>query len=331
MTFQPRFCPRPDCPSHSGSAFCYRRRGVFQRLCDRRVVPRFLCLACGHGFSLQSFRVDYRLKRPELLPRFFADRVSKVTHRQSARIQACSRATEERHFRRLAAHCQDFHSAQLLRALLHGGLGQTFLLDELETYEHHRLRKPVTVPVLIEHESGFVVDARVGTLASRERSSEKPRPTAGVRRSQSRRVVQEALQRLFDFAPKDRKIWMRTDHKPSYAVLLRRRFGRRCVHEQTSSRRRRDLWNPLWPINHTLARLRDGVSRLVRETWAAAKLRGWLAGHIAIWICFRNYVRGRTNRLHWLTPAMALGLDQRRWSVRHLLQWRLFPHSLAQP
>ncbi|MBI5434954.1 MAG: hypothetical protein HZA52_19125 [Planctomycetes bacterium] len=89
MQFQPRFCPRPDCRSHAQGRvggrrethprvpFLYRRRDTFTRGCDRRVVPRFLCLTCKRGFSEQSLRVKYRLGRRELLPLLFLDRVPK--------------------------------------------------------------------------------------------------------------------------------------------------------------------------------------------------------------------------------------------------------------
>ncbi|MBK8177885.1 MAG: hypothetical protein IPK67_03080 [Planctomycetes bacterium] len=146
--------------------------------------------------------MDYRLERPELLPWFFHDRVSKVTHRQSARIHACSRSTEERHFGRLREHCKAFHDKQMALMAARGGLGEVFLFDEQETFEHSRLKKPVTVP---------------------------------------------------------------TDMKKTYGVLLRRLFGERCRHLRTISTLKRDTRNPLWHINHTLARTRDGVSRLVRR------------------------------------------------------------------
>lgn len=333
MTFQPRMCPRRDCPSQAGEPFRYRRKGTFQRRCDRRVVARFLCLTCSRGFSEQRFRLDFRLKRPELLARFFADRISKVTHRQSARNQGCSRTTEERHFRRLSRHCEDFHAARLEDVARRGGLGRVFLLDEMETYEHDRLRKPLTAPILVEHTSGFVVDARVGTLPSRERDrAQRARgvPQLDRRVSESRRVVKEAFRTLAEFAPKDGRIWVLTDCKPSYTVLLDERFGQRCVHERTSARRKRDLNNPLWPINHTLARLRDNVSRLVRATWAAAKRARWLQGHIAIWVCYRNYVRGKTNRHQRIPPAVDLGVIDQRLDLRQLLRWRVFPPELAQ-
>ena len=332
MSFLPPFCPHAHCPSHSGQPFTYRKGGSFQRHCDRRTVPRFLCLTCARSFSEQTFRFNYRLKRPELLARFFLDRVSKVTHRQSARNHACSRSTEERHFRRLSGHCEAFHGARLAEVTARGGLGEVFLLDELETYEQHRTLKPVTVPILIERESGFVIDARVGAMAPRgSRSAAERRQLVGQieregeRKSESREVVKAAFERLRDASPKDRAVSVLTDEKPSYGQLLRELFGERCRHLRTASTKRRDVRNPLWPINHTLARVRDNLSRLVRETWAAAKLRRWLAGQLAIWVCYRNYVRGRTNRQPRTTPAMVLGVQKQRWRVRELLEWRVFP------
>ncbi|MCK6444752.1 MAG: hypothetical protein L6Q99_00005, partial [Planctomycetes bacterium] len=82
--------------------------------------------------------------------------------------------------------------------------------------------------------------------------------------------------------------------------------------------------NPLFPINHTLARVRDNLSRLVRRNWGASKKREWLLGHCAIWITYRNYVRDRVNRERGVTPAMKLGLETAPWSVERLLRWRVF-------
>ncbi len=317
--FRPSACPRLDCPSRRGEPFAYRRRGRFKRRCDGRVVRRFLCLACRRGFSQQTFRLDYRLKRPELLPSFFLDRVSNCTHRQSARNHGCSRTTEERHFRRLGEHCRAFHEKQL--ESLARSHATTFLLDELETYEQHRTQKPVTVPILIERESGFVVDAQVGALPPLTKiEGSEPR------RSESREVVQAVLQRLRAL-PEDEGSELRvvTDEKPSYARVLKELFdedgARKLVHETASPGRARDQTHSLSPITHTLARVREDVSRVERDTWAAAKKRRWLASHLAIWIAYRNYVRGKTNKEHRVTPAMAMGFDERPRSVRELLAW----------
>ena len=321
MRFRPRFCPRSDCPAHrSGRPFRCQRAGLYSRRCDRRRVQRFQCLTCQRGFSTQTFRVDYRLKRPGLLLPLLRDRYSKVTHRQSARTLFCSRSTEERHFRRIAEHCRELHDSRLAEVAARGGLGRSFLLDELETYEHHRTKKPVTVPVLIERKSGFVLDLKVGSMVARG----KRRPGA-ARRSESRQRVREAFRLLWDFAPKDRVIGVTTDVKPTYAAILRRLFGKRCFHIQITAKRLRDGRNPLSPVNHTCARLRDGVSSLVRETWAASKKRRGLRERLAIWICYRNYIRGRINREPRRTPAMALGVTRDQYTPRRLLAWRVFP------
>jgi hypothetical protein len=209
-----------------------------------------------------------------------------------------------------------------------------FALDEQETFEHDRLKKPVTVPVLIEKQSYFVVDARAGAMAARGRKGRKSKrdtvllaefPGLERRRSESRQEVKAAFERLREFAPKDGPVWVATDEKQSYATILHEIFGERLRHGTTPATRRRDPSNPLFRINHTLAMTRDGVSRLVRRTWAAAKLRQWLAGQLAIWICYRNYVRDRTNKDHRLTPAMALGVLTEQWSVPRLLEWRVLP------
>jgi len=95
-----------------------------------------------------------------------------------------------------------------------------------------------------------------------------------------------------------------------------------------SSRRKRDIRNPLFRINHTLAMLRDGISRLVRQTWAASKDRVQLQVHLWVWNCYRNYVRPMTNaeaKKGGRTPAMAIGLVDRRRRPVDLLRWRVGP------
>ena len=325
MSLVPTFCPHAACPSRSGAAhFSCRPRGSYFRKCDQRTVQRFKCLCCPRGFSEQTFRVNYRLKRPDLLAIFFRDRVSKVTHRQSARTLGCSRSTEERHFRRLSGHCKDFHEAQLDEISARGGLGTVFLLDELETYEHHRLKKPVTVPVLIEHSSGFVIDTRAGALPARRRKGQPLPPMAERRKSESREVVQAAFERLRQVTSKEGPLSVLTDEKHSYARILKALFGERVQHSTTPSSRKKDIHNPMSPLHHTLAMLRDGISRLVRENWAASKLRGCLAGHLSIWTCYRNYVRDWKNRCPRTSPAMVLGALERQWGVAQLLDRRVF-------
>ena len=334
MQFLPRHCPRPDCPSIISHHFRWRRKGHFTRRCDGRTVPRFTCLECHRTFSSQTFRVDYRLRKPKLHLALFRDFVSKTTMRQSARMLGCTRRTVAHRLALLGRHCREFHSSILDRAKQKGGVSGIFQLDELETFEHSRLLRPVTVPVLIERSSYFVLHASVAPMACRgglsPRLREKKEAMAqqfGKRHSGSVAAVRESFDCLASLHRPEACVTMQTDRKASYATNLKRIFGERIRHERYSSKAVRNYSNPLFPINHTFAMMRDGLSRLVRRSWAAAKLRERMSSHLWIWIAYRNYVRGITNEAPNVTPAMALGVDSRKWKRKELLAWRVFTIS----
>jgi transposase-like protein len=331
MRFHPRHCPRSACSSHITRHFRWRRKGFFHRLCDGRFVQRFLCLECRRTFSVQSFRLDYRLRKPRLHLALFKDFVSKTTLRQSARTLGCTRKTVTHRLKLLGRHCREFHHAVLERARTRGIVG-TFQLDELESFEHSRRLKPLTVPVLIERTSFFVLHAECAPLAVRGPLSaanrirkEANELLMGKRRSGSVQAVRNALECMARVHRAAALVVVQTDRKKSYATRLRQLFGERIRHEQYSSTALRNYTNPLFPINHTLAMMRDGVSRLVRRSWAASKIRERLELHIWIWIAYRNYVRAITNSANRTTAAMALGIDHKKWKREELLAWRVVP------
>jgi len=332
MRFRPPFCPLPDCPSRRGTVpFRCHRKGFYLRSCDGRSVQRFLCLACRRRFSTQAFRLDYRLKLPSLSRRVFPFFVSKVTHRQTARILRVSRRTVAHRLLLLGRHCRDFHESCLRGNRLRGGLRGTFQLDELETYETDRRLFPVTVPVLIERDSFFVVHAETAPIPARgglrPRDVERKKAAEvryGRRRSGSRESVERsfaALRRALDpgFSPD-----IQTDRKTSYIGIVRRQIPRFASHSRIHSSEVRNTKNLLFPINLTLAMLRDGVSRLVRRSWGASKLRRRLEDHLWIWIAWRNYVRGITVTRTEVTPAMQMRVVGTKLSSASLLRWRVF-------
>src|SRR5882757_5102348 len=203
MRFEPRFCPHSDCPSFRTHHFRWRRKGRFSRLCDGQSVPRFLCLECRRTFSSQTFRLNYRLRKPKLHLALFKDFVSKTTMRQSARNLGCTRRTVAHRLALLGAHCREFHAAMLARARKKGGIEGIFQLDELETFEHSRRLKPVTVPVLIERKSFFIVHMNCAPLPCRGRLSKRLREMKaeleeqfGKRTSGSRAAVDESFASL---------------------------------------------------------------------------------------------------------------------------------------
>lgn len=334
MRFQPPFCPAVAAGHAQHAGFQYQRRGSYVRHCDGRRVQRFICTLCRTSFSSQTFRFDYRHKRPSFDHEIFLGFVSKVSQRQIARNRPFSRKVVARRLRRFGAHGRAFHERQL------GLLGPkqawpgAFQLDELETFEHNRRLRPLTVPVLIHRPSYCVLHTAVGTLPARKplspRNQEKLRvqeEKEGKRRSESRIRVRECFERLGKVGPQLGPVRVRTDEKTSYATELKRVFGERLVHRTTASKVPKCYENPLFPINHTLAMLRDGLSRLVRRNWGTTKKAWALDLHLWTWIAWRNYVRPITNSNAKETPAMVAGLIPGKLELADLLRWRVFPHA----
>lgn len=327
MGFTPAFCP---CGSHE--SFQYQRRGTYTRACDGRAVQRFLCKQCGKSFSTQTFAGDYRQKDSRLDVPIFVAYVSCVSQRQTARSLHCNRKRVVRRLLRFSEQCRAFHDARVKLLERSGISSGLFLLDELETFEHNRRLKPVTVPVLVHKPSHCVLHTAVGTLPPRRPLRERDKPKlealekAGEKRtSQSREKVAECFDVLARVVPKSGTVHVRTDQKHTYAALLKQRFGERLVHRTTNSQEPRTYLNPLFVVNHTLAMLRDGLSRLRRRSWCASKLRERLQRHLWVWIAWRNYVRPITNLNHEQTPGMVAGLIERMLDIPELTALRAFP------
>jgi transposase-like protein len=328
--FRPPFCPIIGCPSRSTrSAFSWRSRGTYRRKCDGRKIKRYSCNICQKHFSVQTFKTDYRWRKPKLHFRLFEHFVSKVTMRQMARIHGVRRPTVERRLRRLGETCRRFHHQALLNHQTNGGLRGIFQLDELETYETDRRLQPVTMPVIIERSSYFVVHGEAAPMGARgnltpTHTKRKLRYEIqqGIRRSGSLEAVQNSLLKLREAHSPAHRIHLQSDKKTTYRREFRRIVRAQVLcHSTTSSKVRRDKENMLFPINHTFAMMRDCISRLVRRTWAASKSRQRLNSHFWIWVAYRNYIRSITVRAK-VTPAQVIGVQNHGWTQVELLKWR---------
>lgn len=333
MSFRPPCCPFDDCKSHKTQQFLWRKKGTFPRKCDGRRIQRFFCRTCSRSFSSQTFRVDYRLHLVHLSSAIFSLFVSKVSQRQIARVFHCHPDTIAHRLRLFANHCQQFHQRYLDKTAATGGVEWGhYQLDEMESFETDRRIQPVTIPVLIERNSYFVIHAESAPLPSRGRLSEYHQKRKiewerenGKRKSGSRQAVKNTLQRLGGFAKGP--ICFQSDCKSTYISLLFKLYrGRVGKYELAKSTAPRIPGSLLFPINQSLAMMRDGISRLVRRSWCHAKKRKSIDAHMWIWIAWRNYIRGITVINKDETPAMAVGVADKQWSIAELLRWRVFRH-----
>jgi transposase-like protein len=324
--FEPPRCPYPACAMHhSPVPGFFRRKGFYRPKCRAHPVPRFCCRHCKQGFSRQTFRMDYRDHRPDLNAALFMLLAAGLGLRQSARLLQLSRNCTAQKFRKLARHLR--RQNRNLRGPLPAG--SSLQLDELETYEGRRGTRPLTLPLVIERQSRFIIAARAAPIRpsgamtpARLRAVAADEARFKRRPSRSRPAVRAVLRRAAALCREQTTVLLETDEKSTYPNLARAAFGaERLVHATTNSRLARMTWNPLFPINHTEAMARDLNGRLRRESWLVSKLRWFLNLQLELFAAYRNFVRRRFNR-DKESPAQLLGFVDQRMRPTQLLSWR---------
>ena len=324
--FQPPRCPNSECPRHFDPQpdFCIRH-GYYHPRCRSHRVPRFRCKSCGKGFSRQTFRADYRDHRPDLNATVFMMLASGLGLRQVSRLVHMSLECTAAKFHKIATHLRHLN-ANLRRPLAEGCSLQ---FDELETYEGRRNTRPLTLPVLIETRSRFVIWAESGSIRpsgrmskARRRAIAQDEARFGPRVDESERAIRNTLEKGAELTRDLHRVVLDTDEKSTYPKFAAQAFGaERLTHHRTSSKLARQTWNPLFPINHTEAMARDLTGRLRRESWLVSKRADCLDLQMQVHMAFRNYVRKRFNR-DKESPAQLLGFVDRRMTPTQLLSWR---------
>jgi transposase-like protein len=336
--FQPPRCPNRRCPQHRRPRpLFFIRKGYYRPRCRPRPVPRFRCRTCGLGFSRQTFRADYRDHRPDLNARVFLALATGLGLRQTARNVGLTLRCTELKFRKIARHLRRLN-LNLRRALE----APDMQFDELETYEGRRTTRPLSLPILIDRESRFVIWGESAPIRprgkmskSRELAIQEDERRFGRRKDLSGRSVVRTLRRGADLCDGSAPVFLHTDEKSTYPRAAGRAFGgRKLLHAKTNSQLARMTWNPLFPINHTEAMMRDLQGRLRRESWLVSKKRRYLDLAVQLWMAYRNYVRRRFN-FDDRSPAEVLGFVPRRMTPGELLSWRqewgpLSLHPLAR-
>jgi hypothetical protein len=286
-------------------------------------VARFRCRHCGRTFSRQSFRADRYHKKPYLNAAFLRLMVSCVGLRQAARVLQVARRTVEHRFSWMADHARHYLQNRLAHAALRG----PFQLDELESFESNRYQ-PLSVAVLIHRRTFFLLGTAVAALRRKGKMTPQQKlrralheALHGRRPSQPPHAVRRLLAQLRRLVHPHGPVCLQTDQKRLYARVGRAILGERFVWSPHPACARRDRTNPLFPINHTNARLRHFLARLRRRTWCVTKQRRHLQAHLHIAALWMNYCRGITNRTR-VTPAQAVGVAPRAYRPEEVLGWR---------
>ena len=333
--FEPPRCPNSACPKHaSPSPKFYVRRGAFRARCRPHPTPRFQCRTCRKWFSRQTFRADYHDRKPHLNVSVIRYLCSGVGFRQTARMLGLTRRNLEAKARKISRNTGWLdHNLKVRAAAIDAAHPSPEPLeihfDEFETYETRRNTRPLSIAVLIESQTRFLIGACAAPIRPRGTMT-KARKAAiwadeqrfGPRVDRSRLACRWAFRAARRLRPSCSSVVLRTDEKSTYPGLVHRAFrGASIAHLRTKSVLPRTEANPLFPINHTEALLRDLVGRLRRESWLVSKQRAFLNLHLRLYAAWRNWVRPRFNR-DQQTPAQYAGFAPRRLRPGELVGWR---------
>jgi transposase-like protein len=329
----PPFCPNTECRFHRGATASWRwvRTGFFTRRSAPARIQRFQCRHCRRHFSEQTFRTTYWLKRPELLVPIFHRLVGGSAFRQIAREFGTSPQTLATHSARLGRHCLLFHE----QARPRGPLTEPVVLDTFVSFEYSQYH-PTGYHLLVGKESHFFYGftdselRRSGRMTAHQKRK-RARLEARFGRPDPRSTEREVAALLEIVLGDSETVELHSDEHPDYPRAIARLRHVRVEHHTISSRAARTTGNPLFPVNLLDLLIRHSGSNHGRETISFSKRRLSALLRLALLQVWRNWVKSFSERKRDASPAMRLGICDRRLKVPEILATRLFPTRAKLP
>lgn len=250
----------------------------------RRIfVERYRCTRCLRTQSGQSLSATKYQKKSHLNEKIKRELCNGVSERAIGRTLGISRHTVHRKFL--------FLSDQVRKTPPKTHLSKILYFDEMESIEHTKL-KPLTIALAITDEYKIVA-AEVGTLAAKGHLALISRRKYGPREDQSALVCERAMKKA-----KERIIGsfhIRTDEKTSYTGLIRRHFKgmphltyKSPANEEPHLKYNKKRFDPMFPVNQRIAKLRSDLKRLTRRSWCTTKKIENLQRHLDLYCAYNN-------------------------------------------
>jgi transposase-like protein len=339
----PPFCPRPECRAHRLPAYGFQRWGFYRRRDDPARIPRFLCKACELTCSRQTFSTTYYLKRRELLVQVAAGLAACSAHRQIARSAHCAKTSVTRMAERLGRHAILLHARSLEHVV---ALPEPIVHDHFETFVG-RQDHALGIGTAVGATTWFVYDL---DPAPHRGSGRRPDRIAGkeqaTRSSRSYiRSIKRTFEGLIPHLSAGETVTVNADGRTDYRVALRESgLEERVVLKSYPNPERgpkgsqrspeaieRD--HAMFPVDQLHQLLRHSCADHKRETIAFGRRLESIMGRAHLMTVWKNFIKARSERRpDRTTPAMRLGLTDRRWHWEQVLSRRLFPTlSLASP
>lgn len=266
----------------------FKRHGTYYRTSDKKYVKRYRCKKCRGTFSRAFFDPFYRQKRRDLNQLIEAHLSSTESQRRLAKILKVNRKTVVRKFREMS----DFAEAEFHERNSNMPLAQVLEFDDLETFEHTKC-KPLSVTIAVEHKTRRILGIEVSRMPANGmlvNKAKKYGPRPDERRFARRRLFQSIQNLVSPFAE------IRSDHNPHYPGDVKEFFPL-ATHKRYMGKRgsqggqgelKKVQFDPLFSLNHTCAKMRADINRLIRKTWCTTKHSGELKRHLLLFANYHN-------------------------------------------
>jgi hypothetical protein len=254
-----------------------------------------------------------------------------MANRQIARDLGVSPKTVDDQLSRLARHCMLYHCKRTK-----GTPGPSaVVIDGFETFEWSQYF-PFHFNLCVDPGSDFIDSFTDSELRRKgrmtvEQKARRAQLEGRYGRADPGAVREQMAALLRAVVPRTQAVTIHSDDHPAYPVAIRR-VGVKATHRVTPGRAPRTVHNPLFAVNLLDLLIRHSQAGHKRETIAFAKRRAGSAERLAIFVVWRNYIKGRREKQRGSpTPAMCRGLAARPLEVSELLSRRLFYDHVRLP
>jgi len=254
-----------------------------------------------------------------------------MANRQIARDLNVSPSTIDRHIARLGRHCLLFHQ-QMMAGF---PSPQEIVIDGFESFELSQ-NFPFHHHVSVEKGTDFFIYFTDSELRRKGRMT----PAQKTRRWELEerlgrpdpKAIEKDMRELLEVSVGDgHSVRIYSDDHPAYRRSLQG-MGVGIDHQVTSGKAHRDQNNSLWEVNLLDLLIRHSNANHKRETLAWSKRRQGSAERLAVFLVWRNYIKGRREKLRGgPTPAMVRGMTCKPLVISMLLSERIFRTRMDLP
>ena len=286
----PPFCPNPSCTNHTWQP----KRTWFWKAGHYHTnafgtIQRFICLACFHRFSSQSFSIDYFVKKK--INYHIIDKQLRSTGsiRDLSRDLHCSTDTVINRISRLAKNAIAVHTQLCATAPYQEDL----VADGFESFCVSQYY-PNNITLLAGKQSQYLYFANYCTLRRKGRMRESQKR---MREELEKRWKGEpqALKKAFDEVVASipavfgtQKLY--TDEKSEYVrSVMQRDVGKPITHVRISSKLARTVSNQLFSVNYLDREIRKDCANHVRETVCFARDVNNCMERLWVYFVYHNY------------------------------------------